>query len=278
MTFRLLQIFTVLLPTLLIGGFEYVRHEFLMPYMSMETGNLVITLLTFVIFFNFSLWIFHTIRNMNERLAEERAKRAVYEERERLARELHDGIAQSLFYLNVTLKKGNLDEARKVVSTMDSHVRQSIFNLRTSPEEANTFRERVERWLSQWSTLSGIAVTHDVSVPDGFFPPRSEMQLFGVIQEAFNNIQKHAGAQHAYIHLHTRTPRFWELTIQDDGVGIDTHCNTADKHYGLKIMSERAEQINASFWIGKSDQGGTVVKLTSLQGGKGNESIPRPDR
>ncbi|MCK9906283.1 histidine kinase, partial [Frankia sp. Cpl3] len=119
---------------------------------------------------------------MNEKLVEEQARRAVYEERERLARELHDGIAQSLFFLNVKLKQDQLDDARIAVSAIDSHVRQAIFNLRSLPEEGSAFSARLDKWLTQWSALSGIDVIHDLAIAEGFFSPAEEVQLFGVIQ------------------------------------------------------------------------------------------------
>lgn len=115
---RTLKWLTILLPTLLIGGFEYVRHDFLLDSLSMETGNLYITLLTLLMSFVFATWMFKRIARMNDTLAREQAKRAVYEERERLAEELHDNIAQVLFFLNVQLTKGQISEAREAVSRL----------------------------------------------------------------------------------------------------------------------------------------------------------------
>lgn len=63
------------------------------------------TLLTLLLSYLFGTWMFGRIQSMNVKLAEEQAKRAVYEERERLAQELHDNIAQILFFMNVQLKK-----------------------------------------------------------------------------------------------------------------------------------------------------------------------------
>ncbi|MGE5703977.1 MAG: sensor histidine kinase [Clostridia bacterium] len=265
MTYRMLQLFTILLPTLLIGGFEYVRHDFLMPYMSMETGNLLITLLTFILSFLFSLWVFHTIRKMNDRLVEEQSRRAVYEERERLARELHDGIAQSLFYLNITIKRNQLAEAREAVSALDSHVRQAIFNLRTLPEEGSVLRTRLDKWIAQWSTLTGISVESDISTPDDFFTPRQEVQLFAIIQEAFANIRKHAEARHASLQIE-HTGEGWQLTIEDDGKGI-VSTEPLTGHYGLRMMRERAAEINAELAIEPIHTGGTRLHLV-CKGGK----------
>lgn len=237
-----------------------------MPYMSMETGNLLITLLTFVLSFFFSLVVFRTIRKMNDRLVEEQSRRAVYEERERLARELHDGIAQTLFYLNVTIKRNQLVEAREAVSSLDNHVRQAIFNLRTLPEEGTTLRTRLDKWLAQWSTLFGITVTSSFTIHDDFFTPREEIQLFAIIQEIFANIRKHANASHVTLQVTEGTAHMWQLAVDDDGVGI-TDSTLQPGHYGLRMMQERAAEINADFSITRRDAGGTHVQLLS-NGGK----------
>ncbi|MFY0543525.1 sensor histidine kinase [Brevibacillus sp. H7] len=270
MTYRMLYWLTVLLPPIVIGGFEFVRHDFLLSYMSMETGNVYITLLTLLLSFLFATWMFRKIERMNARLVVEQARRAVYEERERLARELHDGIAQSLFFLNVKLKQGQLDDARIAVSAIDNHVRQAIFNLRSLPEEGSSFPQRVEKWLGQWSALSGVDVTPDLTVKDGFFSPAEEVQLFGIIQEAFANIRKHAQARHAWIRLTTKEHRRWELVIQDDGVGLG-ETDERSKKYGLAMMRERAKQLGAVITIAPRAAGGTEIRLAAGNGGNGHE-------
>lgn len=135
LSLRTLKLFTIMPPPVLIGGFEYIRHDFLLGVLSMETGNLYITALTLLLSYLFATWMFRRIGRTNERLAAEEAKRAVYEERERLAQEPHDNIAQILFFLNVQARKGQIDEARSAVSELDHQLRQAIFNLRTVPEE-----------------------------------------------------------------------------------------------------------------------------------------------
>lgn len=265
MTYRTLYWLTALLPAVIIGGFEFVRHDFLLSYISMETGNVYITLLTLLLSFLFASWMFRTIERMNAKLVEEQARRAVYEERERLARELHDGIAQSLFFLNVKLKQGNLEEARIAVSAIDNHVRQAIFNLRSLPDEGS-LEQRLEKWLAQWSALSGVEVTHHIQVKENFFSAAEEVQLFGIIQEAFANIRKHAQARHASLYFTTQEPRHWRLVIEDDGVGISV-TSSDSKKYGLSMMRDRARQLQAAIQIVKRPDGGTMISLTSHTGG-----------
>lgn len=266
MTYRVLYWLTVLLPPIVIGGFEFVRHYFLLPYLSMETGNVYITILTLLLSFLFATWMFRKIDRMNARIVEEQARRAVYEERERLARELHDGIAQSLFFLNVKLKQGQLEDARAAVSAIDNDVRHAIFNLRSLPEEGSSLTQRLENWLAQWSALSGVDVTHQIEVPDGFFSPAEEVQLFGIVQETFANIQKHAGARHAWLTLKALRADNWCLSVEDDGIGISLDEHEAKK-YGLKMVRERAKQLGSTIEITQRTEGGTSIRLVFDRGG-----------
>ncbi len=267
MTYRMLHVFTVLLPPLLIGGFEYIRHDFLLPYISMEQGNFLITVLSFLLSLLYASWMFRTIRRINDRLVQEQAKRAVYEERERLARELHDGIAQTLFFLNVKLRQGNYDEARTAVSAIDNQVRQAIFNLRSSPEEGVSLSLRLNKWLSEWSTLTGVEVNRRISLPDKYFSPAEEVQLFAIVQEAFANIRKHAQARSASIALESFPAGGWRLVIADDGIGLSA-ADTDNHKYGLKMMRERAAQLGADFHLEGRTPGGTTICLTAVTGGK----------
>lgn len=271
MTYKRLQIFTIILPTLIIGGFEYIRHYFLLPYLSMEMGNHYITLLTFLISYIYASWMFRTIQEMNERLSKEQARRAVYEERNRLARELHDGIAQTLFFLNIKLKQGKIAEAQTAVSEINNHVRQAIFNLRYTPEEGCSLTERLGKWLQEWSTLTGIEVVQEIDLPNKYFSPGEDVQLFGVIQEAFTNIRKHSKASQASIRLLTNN-RGWQLIITDNGCGIQNPDLIISK-YGMTMMHERALQLGAAFSISQQKTGGTKLFLRVEKGGKSNDTI-----
>ncbi|WP_052487729.1 sensor histidine kinase [Gordoniibacillus kamchatkensis] len=220
MSLRQLKLLTVALPTLLIGGFEYARHDWFEHYLSMETGNLYMTLLTLLLAYMFAAWVFRRIEYINRLLAEEEAKRAVYEDRERLARELHDTIAQTLFFAQVMLKQGKLEDARAAVADADQHVRQAIFNLRTPPDEPIGFAARLAAWVRDWSALSGIEAKTDIAVADGALRRDEELQLFAVVQEAFTNIRKHSHASAARLSLHAARRRrrgSWKLRTTGSG-------------------------------------------------------------
>ncbi|MEK8131278.1 ATP-binding protein [Paenibacillus filicis] len=274
MSMRTLKWCTILLPPVIIGGFEYVRHDFMLHLLSMETGNLYITLLTLLLSYIFGTWMFRRIETMNETIAAEKAKRAVYEERERLAEELHDNIAQVLFFLNVQLTKGQLSEAREAVSEIDHHLRQAIFNLRTAPEEGATFESRLRAWLEEWSGLTGIAV-EPVLVLDGeTIPPSAEVALFSIVREAFTNIRKHSQADQAFFELGRSADGVrWRLRIADNGVGCSPEeaGGASGGRYGLVMLRKRALELGAELQLQSPPGGGTELVLTGetkREGGK----------
>jgi signal transduction histidine kinase len=257
MSLRTLKWFAILLPPLIIGGFEYIRHHALLHALSMEMGNLYITLLTLLLSFLSASWMFREIARTNARLAEEQSRRAVYEERERLAQELHDNIAQMLFYLNVKLKQGKIEDARSAAKDIDNHLRQAIYNLRTPPSEATAFLTRVGSWLTDWSAMTGIEVDIRIDLGDIRLAPAQEVLLFGIVQEAFTNIRKHSLAGKARLEM-SMEGRRWQLTIADDGVGLPDE-SAASIGYGLTLLRKRAQELSAVLDVKSGPGSGTEL-------------------
>jgi signal transduction histidine kinase len=267
LSYRVYKWVLVALPPTLVGGFEYIRHDYLMPYLSMQTGNFYILLLVLVLSLLSTMWVFRTLDRMNQRLFEEQSARAVYMERERLARELHDNIAQTLFFVNVKLKRGQIEEARTAVSMVDQQVRQAIFNLRSTPEEGSSLQTRIQKWISEWSDMTGIDVNADIQLPkEEFFSPAEEILLFGIVQEAFANIRKHARATTAAIKLGA-DHQLWQLTIQDNGTGLPPDKPRTGK-FGLTMMEERVRQLEAALEIRSLENGGVEIIVVGKKGGK----------
>lgn len=263
MAYRTFKIFTILLPTILIGGFEFIRHTLLYPDLSMKTGNYIITVLTFLISTLYANWMFREIELKNQRITEERELRAVYEERERLAKELHDNIAQSLFLLKVDIKKGKMKEAGALVQSIDNHLRQAIFNLRQKPTEQISFPSRIATWVEEWSAVAGTETHVNLQFEAGFFSAAEEVQLFGIIQEAFANIRKHANAQTARLSLKTSGGN-WTLIIEDDGAGFSQE-DVPPQKYGLIMLKERAEKMGASVDIQTGKTIGTKINVKGVR-------------
>ncbi|RDU38873.1 sensor histidine kinase [Neobacillus piezotolerans] len=259
MSYRYLKLASILLPTILIGGFEFMRHGVFLDHFSMETGNYIITLLTFLISCIYTVWLFRVIEVKNNRITKEREIHAIYEERERLASELHDSIAQSLFLMKVHMKKGKLKEAGALTNSIDTQLRQAIFNLRLTPDEGTTFAKRIQHWLDNWCIVSGIDASAEINIDEDFFSASEEVILFGIVQEAFTNIQKHSAASSSSLTL-TGQNGGWELLIEDNGKGFKPD-ELMHGHYGLTMAKERAEAISASLDIRSEPGTGTKFHL-----------------
>jgi nitrate/nitrite-specific signal transduction histidine kinase len=258
-SYRNLKFFSIIIPTIIIGGFEFMRHSIFLHNLSMEAGNYLITFLTFIISFAFASWMFHTIEKKNQRITEEREMGAIYEERERLAKELHDSIAQTLFLLKVQLKKGKIEEASALVNTIDTNLRQAIFNLRISPKEHISFTKRIQNWLEDWITITGIDIHMEMNMKDNYFSSAEEMQLFGIIQEVFANIRKHSEANEVSFSLNTLHTD-WEMVIKDNGKGFNLTDIPPNK-YGMSMLKERSEKLHSSFEIVTKEKLGTKIIL-----------------
>ena len=212
----------------------------------------------------------------NARLHRQVQALAVTEERERIARELHDSLAQVLGYVNtkaqateVLLATGQNDKAILQLRQMAdaaraayADVREGILGLRVSPEGQRTFIETLRGYLEQWQGQSGVTVAL-TTAPANVAPrltPNAEVQLLRIIQEALTNVRKHAGATSAEVRLQV-ADGWVEARIIDDGAGFEP-ASLAPRdapRFGLSTMRERAESVGGSLEIVTRPGEGTQV-------------------
>lgn len=221
------------------------------------------------------------LRDISERKEFEKAIQnyATLEERYRLAREMHDGLAQNLVYLNIKVhnmqkkleEQGNSDtvikdlvEMRQVTREAVNEVRQNIFALKTSPmEEVSCFRVWIKDYLNYFGTINHIETEFNcVCMEMLILPTDIKVQLIRIIQEALTNIGKHARATKTNVSL-IKNDKEIIIRIADNGQGIDFNkIKIAGKgHYGLSIMGERAQIIGGNLKILPGETGGTLVEL-----------------
>ncbi|GGO06145.1 sensor histidine kinase [Saccharibacillus kuerlensis] len=148
MSYRQIKWLILFLPTVVVGLWEYIRHQFLMSVLSMDAGNVLTPVLVFLISVTLLRRLFAMLERMQRELEQARTVKTNLEAREELARELHDGIAQSLFLLSVKLDRmergageaglgGELGAVRRTVHEVDRYVRQALANLK-KPEAKPT--------------------------------------------------------------------------------------------------------------------------------------------
>ena len=207
----------------------------------------------------------------NARLYEQAEHAATAAERNRLARELHDAVTQTLFSANLIadvipriwrrdpeeglqsleelrqLTRGALAEMRTLLLEMrpESLERSNIKSLLTQLADAFVGRVRIPVDLEMNGECE---LTHEV-----------KMVFYRVAQEALNNIAKHAGARQVELRLECQ-PGQISLTIQDDGLGFEPDSVQPD-HMGISIMRERASSIGACLKVESQVGQGTTVKL-----------------
>ncbi len=200
-------------------------------------------------------------------------RRAWLEERTRLAREIHDGLAQTLSFLKLQVAQlqnalqrgdtGRLEHGLQVcyrsLSEAYLDVREAIDGLRLTDHGGN-----VRAWLQQMVTEfeTGSALQVHLEAVDGLerLPLAVQAQLVRIVQEALSNVRRHAQADQVWIRGGTQGPD-WVLEVQDDGQGFDPDEVPPYEHHGLKGMRERAEKIGAEFQVISRRGAGTTVRL-----------------
>jgi signal transduction histidine kinase len=201
------------------------------------------------------------------RLREAELVRAAAEERAHLARELHDGMSQELWYAK--LKQGRLlalpeivggarELAGEVAGAIESalaEARQAILALR--PAEGGSFAEVVQRYVADFSDRFGIAAECRCDAGADRLSPRAQAELLRIVQEALANVRKHADATLVRVEL-TEIGEGLELRVTDNGRGFATD-RVGRAGYGLSSMEQRAAIIGGSLTIDSREQDGTRV-------------------
>lgn len=202
-------------------------------------------------------------------LREAEVHRALLEERGRLAREVHDGLAQDLWYAR--LKQGRLaqlltdEEARAlaqdVMDALDSGIadaRQTVMAMRAGSTDAPLL-DVVERYVEDFGDRYAVQVRFERSGDVPALPARTQAEVLRVVQEALNNVRKHADATVVHVTMATHRGAV-EIAIMDNGRGFDTTRTSGG--FGLTGMRERAGLIGSRLEVRSAPSDGTCVTLT----------------
>ena len=208
----------------------------------------------------------------NARLYEQAQSLAALQERQKLARELHDSVSQALYGIalgaqtaqsllnrqpvNPEALKGPLDYVLSLAEAGLTEMRALIFELRPESIEVEGL---VAALTKQAAALSA---RHQITVETAFepeppLPLEAKHALFRIAQEALHNIVKHAQASQVELGLE-ESNGFIRLAIKDDGLGFDTH-GLFPGHFGLHSMRERAERLGGIFQVESSPRAGTRI-------------------
>lgn len=212
----------------------------------------------------------------NARLYEQVQSLAILEERDRLGREMHDSLGQSLGLLNLKAKlieeliasgrtedaQEELAQVRQTIREAYDEVRHAILGLRTSGTREDlevALRVQIARFREQ--TKLPVAFEIHGTIPQ--VPALAAAQITRIVQEALTNVRKHARAASVTVSLSGEDGRL-VTRIVDDGCGFDLTTVHTDSgaRFGLETMRERAESIGGSFDVKSAPGQGTTVALS----------------
>jgi len=239
----------------------------------------------------FDVALFNTLVNGLELVLEaERARQlaraaAVTEERQRLARDLHDSVTQSLYSLQhfaqtLPLVRDDPVSQQQILDGLEASTKQIMREMRVllyelrfrPPGDASLvelLRDRFE------AVEKRLGVSTDIQVePETSWPPEWDMQIFLIAIEAVNNALKHAKASQVSIRLSGSGASF-RLEITDNGQGLRSGA-AAQGGMGLQGMVERCEEIGAHFEIQSNPQTGTTVRISVPPAASPAETAKRP--
>ena len=211
----------------------------------------------------------------NARLYENVQATAVLEERDRISKELHDGLAQVLGYVitksqatrqllrKMTVANEYLEELEKVAQDVYTDTREAILGLKTAISSDRSIVTALREYSTRFSQMHGIKTK--VEVDDRIIPslsPQVEVQAIRVVQEALCNVRKHAQASHATIRVSSADGKV-NIVVEDDGRGfeIDKVSKTDWTKCGLRNIKERADSIRSILNIESWPENGTRITL-----------------
>jgi signal transduction histidine kinase len=200
----------------------------------------------------------------------------VLQERHRLSREFHDGLAQTLGYLNLQSERienlimvENLSEAeseiqqlRETVQDAYNDIREAIDDLRLSGEDPGLITGQLSEYLSSFSRQTGIKTVFSPVPKEIYVEPTMALQIQRIAQEALTNVRKHAQAQTVEVFLREDIDTL-QLIISDNGVGFPVELKDGKLYhsYGLTTMRERSEGLGGTITIATSPNEGTRITV-----------------
>lgn len=223
----------------------------------------------------------HQIATAIERtqLADRATHLALVEERNRLAREVHDTLAQELSGIALQLEaadalldgaperaRARIRQALAQVRESLAEARRSVLDLRAGPLERQALPAALDELGRRFAEETGVAVTVNLAAAGPPLPARVEEALYRIAQEALVNVRRHALATAVQLDLRIES-NLARLTIGDDGRGFDAGSQPADPRagghgFGLIGMQERARLLNGTMQISSSSGAGTQVEVT----------------
>lgn len=203
---------------------------------------------------------------------EEQVRRiTLMKERNVIARELHDSLAQELSYLKIQvsrLNKALASDNKPVIEDVASELKQGLDSAyRQLRELLTTFRLKIDgngllsalqKTVQQFTEESSMTIQLDYRVINIPLSPSEEIHLLQIVREACQNAIRYSQGQHLLIQLDQHDDGRVQLSVEDDGIGVSEHPDRTH-HYGMEIMRERSQQLQGELSVKRRSQGGTGI-------------------
>lgn len=209
-------------------------------------------------------------------LGQNQARIALMEERAVIARELHDSLAQALSYQKIQLTRlkkqiaadfskddmnATLTDIQAGLNTAYRQLRELLVTFRIKLDKPG-LATAVQATVQEFGNHSGVEIQLDYGLEHCPLTPNEEIHCLQIIREALSNVIKHAQANQCRLTLQQDGEGYIHIYIDDDGIGINTQSSPAG-HYGLNILSERAQSLSGKLQIGTL-QPGTRIHVQFL--------------
>lgn len=212
-------------------------------------------------------------------LAAAERREGILQERERLAREIHDTLAQGFISIithleaseqnlsgNVAPSRHHITQAKEMARRGVSQARRVVQDLRPEVLEGSPLPEAIERVVQDWTQQSGIQAQTTITGTHRHLHPEAETTLIRAVQEALANVQKHAQASSVQVTL-SYMDDVVMLDVQDNGIGLENAPRPSHGGgYGLTAMRQRVSQVGGSLTVeSEPGEGATVVIQIPIQ-------------
>jgi len=260
-----------------VGLFEFLRHQWLESVLpewlgSGWLGNVAAAFVVAAIVYVFVRFFTNILQESASEVTRAHEEAAIVIERQRIAREMHDSIAQTLFYVTVELREvenlvasGQTEEAYNELCTVREEIRAAHHKVRAviadlrQQAALQDFGEEVRRTATELAGRLGMKVTCEITGRVAV-PISSRQHVLAIIQEALINSHRHSRTQHATIRL-TTIGEDTIVEVSDEGAGFDPDTVPREGSYGLTIMEERAQMSGGQLRVESTPGHGTRVTV-----------------
>lgn len=275
---RTLRILTVLLPSLYIFFIEVALYFLEVEDRLTEPGeHIVATAILAAGAIPFSVYVFRSFARLRDELTQKRLEEAqllaTVEERERIARDLHDDMGQLLGFLTAKIQaaeelvaKGRDDDVLQELAGLEgatrdlgAQVREAILGLRARVGPDRLLGQALEEYVADFGIQAGLRTSFEGRPDSGReLAATTQYQLLRIAQEALSNARRHGRAHSVSVRISESAGEV-RLSVTDDGVGFDDAEDRSG--FGLKMMAERAEAVGGVLRVDPSVGLGTTVEV-----------------